>query len=71
MDIGVRAFLPGSQLDVRPVRNIKSFIGQTYDFKVIKVSQKRGNIVLSRRVILAKEMDISSSSLKRFRKELW
>ena len=57
VDIGVRAFLPGSQLDVRPVRNIKSYIGQTYDFKVIKVSRKRGNIVLSRRVILAEEMD--------------
>ena len=57
VDIGVRAFLPGSQLDVRPVRNIKSYIGQTYDFKVIKVSRKRGNIVLSRRVILAKEME--------------
>ena len=57
VDIGVRAFLPGSQLDIRPVRNIKSYIGQTYDFKVIKVSQKRGNIVLSRRVILAKEAE--------------
>ena len=57
VDIGVRAFLPGSQLDVRPVRNIKAYIGQTYDFKVIKVSRKRGNIVLSRRVILAKEME--------------
>ena len=57
VDIGVRAFLPGSQLDIRPVRNMKSYIGQTYDFKVIKVSRKRGNIVLSRRVILAKEME--------------
>ena len=55
VDIGVRAFLPGSQLDIRPVRNMKSYIGQTYDFKVIKVNQKRGNIVLSRRVILEKE----------------
>ena len=55
VDIGVRAFLPGSQLDVRPVKNMKAYIGQTYDFKVIKVSQKRGNIVLSRRVVLEKE----------------
>ena len=55
VDIGVRAFLPGSQLDIRPVRNMKAYIGQTYDFKVIKVNQKRGNIVLSRRVILEKE----------------
>ncbi len=57
VDIGVRAFLPGSQLDVRPVRNMKSYIGQTYDFKVIKVNQKRGNIVLSRKVILEKERE--------------
>ena len=57
VDIGVRAFLPGSQLDIRPVRNVKAYIGQTYDFKVIKVSRKRGNIVLSRRVILAKEKE--------------
>ncbi|MGI9548686.1 MAG: 30S ribosomal protein S1 [Bdellovibrionales bacterium] len=55
VDIGVRAFLPGSQLNVRPVRNMKSYIGQTLDFKVIKVNQKRGNIVLSRKVILEKE----------------
>jgi len=55
VDIGVRAFLPGSQLDIRPVRNIKSYIGQVYDFKVIKVNQKRGNIVLSRKVILEQE----------------
>ena len=57
VDIGVRAFLPGSQLDVRPVRNMKAYIGQTYDFKVIKVNQKRGNIVLSRKVILEKERE--------------
>ena len=57
VDIGVRAFLPGSQLDVRPVKNLKPYIGQTYDFKVIKVNQKRGNIVLSRKVILEKERE--------------
>ena len=57
VDIGVRAFLPGSQLDIHPVRNMKPYIGQTYDFKVIKVSQKRGNIVLSRRVILEQDRE--------------
>ena len=57
VDIGVKAFLPGSQVDVRPVKDIKALIGQTYDFKVIKVNQKRGNIVLSRRVILEKERE--------------
>ena len=57
VDIGVRAFLPGSQLDLRPVKNMKAYVGQTYDFKVIKVSQKRGNIVLSRRVLLEKDRE--------------
>ena len=55
VDIGIKAFLPGSQLDVRPVRNLDSFVGQTLDFKILKMNQKRGNIVLSRRVILEKE----------------
>ncbi|MCB9556081.1 MAG: 30S ribosomal protein S1 [Deltaproteobacteria bacterium] len=52
---GVKAFLPGSQVDLRPVRNLDTFIGQTYSFKVIKFNKKRGNIVLSRRVLLEKE----------------
>src|SRR5688572_23763681 len=54
---GVKAFLPGSQVDLRPVRNLDKLIGQTYDFKVIKFNKKRGNIVLSRRVLLEKERD--------------
>ncbi len=52
---GVKAFLPGSQVDLRPVRNLDAFIGRTYKFKVIKFNKKRGNIVLSRRVLLEKE----------------
>ena len=52
---GVKAFLPGSQVDLRPVRNLDSFIGKQYKFKVIKFNKKRGNIVLSRRVLLEKE----------------
>ena len=54
---GVKAFLPGSQVDLRPVRNLDKLIGQTYDFKVIKFNKKRGNIVLSRRVLLERERD--------------
>ncbi len=54
---GVKAFLPGSQVDLRPVRNLDKLLGQTYDFKVIKFNKKRGNIVLSRRVLLEKERD--------------
>ena len=54
---GVKAFLPGSQVDLRPIRNLDKLIGQTYRFKVIKFNKKRGNIVLSRRVLLERERD--------------
>jgi small subunit ribosomal protein S1 len=54
---GVKAFLPGSQVDLRPIRNLDKLIGQTYEFKVIKFNKKRGNIVLSRRVLLERERD--------------
>jgi small subunit ribosomal protein S1 len=55
VDIGVRAFLPGSQVDVRPVRNLDSLRGQELRMRVIKVNKKRGNIVLSRKVLLEEE----------------
>jgi small subunit ribosomal protein S1 len=54
---GVKAFLPGSQVDLRPIRNLDKLLGQTCEFKVIKFNKKRGNIVLSRRVLLEKERD--------------
>lgn len=52
---GVKAFLPGSQVDLRPVRNLDVFINQEVQFKIIKFNKKRGNIVLSRRVLLEAE----------------
>jgi small subunit ribosomal protein S1 len=52
---GVKAFLPGSQVDLRPVRNLDAFIAQDFEFKIIKFNKKRGNIVLSRRVLLEAE----------------
>lgn len=55
VDIGVKAFLPGSQVDIRPIRNLEKFINQEFEFKVIKFNKRRGNIVLSRRVLLEKE----------------
>ncbi|MFN3202434.1 MAG: 30S ribosomal protein S1 [Bradymonadia bacterium] len=55
VDIGVKAFLPGSQVDIRPIRNLDKFISQDFEFKIIKFNKKRGNIVLSRRVLLEKE----------------
>ncbi|HEY4220596.1 MAG TPA: 30S ribosomal protein S1, partial [Myxococcota bacterium] len=57
VDIGVKAFLPGSQVDLRPIRNLDKLIGEKYKFKVIKFNKKRGNIVLSRRALLEKERD--------------
>jgi small subunit ribosomal protein S1 len=55
VDIGIPAFLPGSQVDLRPVKNFDSLIGQTNRFKVLKFSRRRGNVVLSRRAILETE----------------
>ena len=55
VDIGVKAFLPGSQIDLRPTRHLDKYIGKTMEFKVIKFNKKRGNIVLSRRAILQEE----------------
>ncbi|MBC7467626.1 MAG: 30S ribosomal protein S1 [Bdellovibrio sp.] len=57
VDIGVKAFLPGSQIDLRPVRNMDVYLGKKYKFKVIKFNKKRGNIVLSRRALLEEERD--------------
>lgn len=57
VDIGIIAFLPGSQVDVRPVRDLGAFVGQTMDFKVLKYDRKRSNIVLSRRPIVALERE--------------
>jgi small subunit ribosomal protein S1 len=55
VDIGVRAFLPGSQVDLRPVRDLDKLIGKAFPMKIIKLNQKRGNIVLSRRELLEEE----------------
>ncbi|TPV94009.1 MAG: 30S ribosomal protein S1 [Myxococcales bacterium FL481] len=65
---GVKAFLPGSQVDLRPVRNLDSFLGQTFDFKIIKFNKKRGNIVLSRRVLLeAERATLKSDTLNKLK----
>ncbi len=57
VDVGVKAFLPGSQLDLRPVKNLGSFVGQTIRAKVIKLNRRRGNVVLSRRAVLEGERE--------------
>ena len=53
--IGVEAFLPASQIDVIPPRNLLQFVGNNYDFKVVKINQERQNIVLSRRELIEQE----------------
>ena len=57
VDIGVKAFLPGSQVDLRPVRNLEALMGERTAFKIIKFNKRRGNIVLSRRALLEKERE--------------
>src|SRR5437867_2181248 len=55
VNIGVEAFLPASQIDIIPPKNLAGFIGNTYDFKVVKINQERQNIVLSRRELIEQE----------------
>lgn len=62
VDIGVNAFLPGSQVDLRPVRNLDKLIGETFKFKIIKLNKRRGNIVLSRRILLEEERESQRQS---------
>jgi small subunit ribosomal protein S1 len=57
VDIGIPAFLPGSQVDVRPVRDLDRYVGQNLEFTVLKYDRKRNNVVLSRRSILEKERE--------------
>src|SRR5215470_12939041 len=55
VDIGLKAFLPGSQIDLRPVRNLDKLIGERLQMRIIKLNKRRGNIVLSRRVLLEED----------------
>jgi small subunit ribosomal protein S1 len=62
VDIGVPGFLPGSQADLRPIRNLDDMVGKEFDFKILKYNRKRSNIVLSRRAILEKELEEKRST---------
>jgi len=62
VDIGVQAFLPGSQADLRPIRKLDEMVGKTFTFKILKYNRKRSNIVLSRRAILEEERRASRTS---------
>jgi small subunit ribosomal protein S1 len=61
VDIGMKAFLPGSQLEIRPVRNLDGYLGQQIEVRVIKLNKKRGNVVVSRKEILEEEQNSKRS----------
>ncbi len=62
---GVDAFLPGSQVDVKPIRDFDAFVGQTLPLKIVKVNEQRKNIVVSRRVIIEKELESKREEILR------
>ncbi|MDR3750527.1 MAG: 30S ribosomal protein S1 [Terracidiphilus sp.] len=62
VDIGLKAFLPGSQLEIRPVRNLDGYLGQQIEVRVIKLNKKRGNVVVSRKEILEEEQTSKRSA---------
>src|SRR5210317_1234518 len=64
VDIGVPAFLPYSQIDLRPVKDLDALIGQTFPFKILKFNRKRNNVVISRRAILEKEREKMRDSMR-------
>jgi len=57
VDVGVHAFMPGSQVDVRPMRNLEQFTGQNIPVKVVKLNRKRGNVVVSRKLAVLEEVE--------------
>ena len=57
VDIGVKAFLPGSQIDLTPIRDLDSLVGKTFTFIIIKINHRRGNVVVSRRALLEETRD--------------
>jgi len=63
VNVGVEAFLPASQIDIIPPKNLAQFIGNTYEFKVVKINQERQNIVLSRRELIEAERTDKRSKL--------
>ncbi len=62
VDIGMKAFLPGSQLEIRPVRNLDGYLGQQIEVRVIKLNKKRGNVVVSRKELLEEEQNSKRSA---------
>ena len=62
MDVGVKAFMPGSQADPRPVHNLEMYVGQDIPVKVIKLNRRRGNVVVSRKLAVEQEVTEQKST---------
>jgi len=62
VDVGIKAFMPGSQADPRPVHNLDSLIGQDIPVKIIKLNRRRGNVVVSRKVAVEEEINVRKSA---------
>jgi len=63
VDIGMEAFLPGSQIDNKRIKNIDDYVDKTYDFKILKINIERKNIVVSRRELLEEERSSKKAEL--------
>src|SRR6476469_9896891 len=61
VDVGIKAFMPGSQADPRPVHNLDSLIGQDIPVKIIKLNRRRGNVVVSRKTAVEEEINVRKS----------
>ncbi len=69
VDVGVRAFLPGSLVDLQPIRNLRALKGQQVEMRVIKINRKRGNIVLSRKAFLEEKISVQRERIQEAVKE--
>jgi len=58
VDVGIKAFMPGSQADPRPVHNLDSLVGQDIPVKIIKLNRRRGNVVVSRKMAVEEEINV-------------
>ncbi len=71
VDVGLRAFLPGSLVDIKPVKHLESLRGEELEFKVISLDRRRNNIVLSRKAVLEKDYEKKTKDMGRMRKALF
>jgi len=62
VDVGVKAFMPGSQADPRPIHNLDSLVGQDIPIKIIKLNRRRGNVVVSRKVAIEEEINVRKNA---------